>query len=125
MTLNAFEHARMDRMAEGCSSGFLELENHIYRRFMACAAIALYAKYGRTVMTGATRSSLFHLGHGVAFIIRTGIVQLVMTIGAGVQGQVFVMVKSGVVRKQHFLDRVAFTARFDTERSFTVMAGSA
>lgn len=92
---------------------------------MACAAIAFYAEDGRTVMTGATRSSLFHLGHGVAFIIRTGIIQLVMTIGAGVQGQVFVMVKSGVVRKQHFLDRVAFTARLDTERSFTVMTGSA
>lgn len=31
VALNAFEHSRMHRMAEGCTAGFLELEDDIHR----------------------------------------------------------------------------------------------
>ena len=48
-----------------------------------------------------------------------------MAISAGVHGEMFIMVKAGVIRKQDLLDRMAFTARFDTEGSFAVVTRSA
>lgn len=125
VALNAFVHARMHRMAEGCIAGLLELVDDIHRRFMAGAAITLYAENGRAVVTGTARCPLLHLGHGETPVVRTGVVQLVMAIAAGIHSQVFVMVKPGIVRKQHFLDRVAFAAGFDTEGRRAVMACSA
>lgn len=92
---------------------------------MTGAAITLYAEYGRTVVTGAARSPLLHLGHGEALVVRSGIVQLIMAIVAGVHCQMLVVVKPGVVRKQHLLDRMAFAAGFDTEGRCAVMACSA
>lgn len=44
-----------------------------------------------------------------------------MAIGAGVYGEMSVMVKTGVIRKQNFLDWMAFTARLDAEGGFAVM----
>lgn len=44
-----------------------------------------------------------------------------MAIAAGVYVKMLVMVKAGVMRKQHFLDGMAFTAGLDTEGVFPVM----
>lgn len=48
-----------------------------------------------------------------------------MAITAGVDGEMLVMVKAGVVGKQHFLDRMASAAGFYAESGFPVMAGPA
>jgi hypothetical protein len=45
-----------------------------------------------------------------------------MAIIAGVCGEMYIMVKAGVIRKQDLLDRMAFAARLDTESGFAVMA---
>ncbi len=76
-------------------------------------------------MAAAARRTFFHLRHGKPLVIGTGAVQPAMAITAGVCGEMLIMVKAGIIRKQHFLDRMAFTAGLDAEGSFPVMTCSA
>ncbi len=108
VTLDTGEHTLVNRMTEGCCSGFLDLENNIDGRFVTRIAISFYTEHGRTIVTASAGRTFFHLSHGHPFVIRTGVVELVVAIRAGVQDKMFVMIKSGVVRKKDFLDRMAF-----------------
>lgn len=64
---------------------------------MALITIPLDAEDGRAVMAYSAGSTFFHLGHGYPFVIRPGIIGLVMTIAAGVDIKMLVMIETGIV----------------------------
>lgn len=64
---------------------------------MALVTITLDAEDGRAVMAHSAGSPFFHLGHSYPFVIRPGIIGLVMTIAAGVNIQMLVMIETGIV----------------------------
>lgn len=92
---------------------------------MALVTISLDAEDGRTVMANAAGSPFFHLGHGYPFIIGPGVIGLVMTISAGVDIQVLVMIEAGIIGKENFFDRMASAATFDTEGGLAIMTRTA
>lgn len=110
MAFNTFVHALMYGMAECCIARFFDFKNNINSRFVTLITISFNTENGRTIMAAAAGRTIFHLCHGKTLVIRTGAIQLTMTISAGVNGEMLIMVKAGIIRKQNFLDGMALTA---------------
>lgn len=93
---------------------------------MALVAITLDTKGGFTFMTGPAGIPLLHLGHGRSLIVRSGIIQLVVAVAAGVHIDMTVMTKTGIISKQDLLDRMTFAAPFfHSKGGLVIMTGAA
>ena len=93
---------------------------------MAFVAITLDTKGGFTFMTGPAGIPPLHLGHGRSLIVRSGIIQLVVAVAAGVHIDMTVMTKTGIISKQDLFDRMTFAAPFfHTKGGLVIMTGAA
>jgi hypothetical protein len=72
-------------------------------------------------MATSARSTFFHLSHCKTLVFRTCDKQLIMAISTCICGKMLVMAKTGVIRKQYFLDGMTFTACRNTKGDFAVV----
>ena len=93
---------------------------------MALVAITLDTKGGFTFMTGPAGIPPLHLGHGRSLIVRSGIIQLVVAVAAGVHIDMTVMTKTGIISKQDLFYRMTFAAPFlHSKGGLVIMTGAA